>query len=96
MEKELELTILFDIYEGILSSKQKIYFKEYYFENNSLSEISENLNVSKNAVSKSLAKTSKDLYYFENQLKLMEKNKLLEMIKSLNKNEKITKLLERL
>ena len=54
MEKEIYLTILFDYYGELLTEKQQTYFKNYYFDNLSLAEISENLNVSRNAIHKEL------------------------------------------
>ena len=45
---------LFDYYGELLTEKQKEYFKFYYFDNLSLSEIAEENNISRNAVSKTL------------------------------------------
>ena len=46
MDEMTYLTILFDYYGDLFSDKQKSYFIDYYFNNLSLSEISENLNIS--------------------------------------------------
>ena len=54
MEDLVVLGILFDYYGELLNDKQKEYFKSYYFDNLSLQEISDNMNVSRNAVSKEL------------------------------------------
>ena len=42
MQKQILLTILYDYYGVLLTEKQQNYFKDYYFNNLSLSEISEN------------------------------------------------------
>ena len=46
MDEINNLIILYDYYGNLLTSSQQNYFVEYYFNNLSLSEISENLNVS--------------------------------------------------
>ena len=50
MEKREYLIILYDFYSELLSDKQKEHFEDYYFNNLSLGEISENENVSRNAI----------------------------------------------
>ena len=50
MEKEVYLTILFDYYGKLLTEKQQRYFSYYYFDNLSLGEIKDNLNISRNAI----------------------------------------------
>lgn len=42
MDKVIYLSNLFDYYGKLLSEKKQNYFKDYYFKNLSLSEISEN------------------------------------------------------
>ena len=53
---------LFDYYGELLTEKQKEYFKFYYFDNLSLSEIAEENNISRNAVSKTLKEVKEKLY----------------------------------
>ena len=60
MEDRIYLINLYDYYGDLLTEKQKEYFESYYFANLSLSEISENTKVSRNAVHKQL-KEVKDL-----------------------------------
>ena len=62
MEKYLYLNSLYDCYGKLLTKKQQMYFEEYYFENLSLSEISENDQVSRSAVSKQLKIVEQKLY----------------------------------
>jgi len=78
MDIVTHLTILFDHYEGLLNEKQKLYFIDYYFNNLSLSEMSENFNVSRNAIHKQLKAIEKKLYAYESKLKLFEKSQKLE------------------
>lgn len=80
MDERNNLIILYDYYGGLLSNKQQEYFEQYYFENLSLSEMSENLNISRNAIHKVLKNISVKLYKYEEILNLKEKNKKLEKI----------------
>ena len=89
MEKEIYLTILFDYYGELLTEKQQTYFKSYYFDNLSLAEISENLNVSRNAIHKELKYISEKLEYYEEHLKIYEKDKKLETLIEKMTDEKI-------
>ena len=84
---------LFDYYGELLTEKQKEYFKFYYFDNLSLSEIAEENNVSRNAVSKTLKEVKEKLDYYENILNLYSnKNKIKEII-SIEEFGKIEKYL---
>ena len=80
MEERDLLIILYDYYEGLLNDKQKEYFSLYYFDNLSLSEISENLGVSRNAIHKSLKSIEVLLLEYENKLKIYYKTKKIEDI----------------
>ena len=85
MDKRDYLIILYDYYGELLNEKQKTYFEEYYFNNLSLGEISENLNISRNAVHKCLIGIEEKLAYFEEKLKLYEKtNRIRDIIKENN------------
>ena len=84
---------LFDYYGELLTEKQKDYFKFYYFDNLSLSEIAEENNISRNAVSKTLKEVKEKLDYYENILNLYSnKNKIKEII-SIEEFGKIEKYL---
>ena len=67
----VELTNLFDIYESLLTDREKEIFKYYYYEDLSLSEISENLNITRTGVFNTLKKVEEKLLQYENNLKLM-------------------------
>lgn len=64
---------LYDIYGDLLDDKKRLYFEYYYFDNLSLGEISENLNISRNAVHKSLKIAEDKLKFYEDKLKLYKK-----------------------
>ena len=80
MENQVLLCILYDYYGELLTDKQKKYFIDYYFENLSLSEMSENYDISRNAIHKNLKETEEKLFYYEEKLKLYEKNKKIKKI----------------
>lgn len=96
MDKTIYLTNLYDYYEGLLTEKQKEYFKNYYFDNLSLSEISENKNISRNAIHKVIKETENKLNHYEKILNLYEKSlKIKELIKKIDNDikEKIEELI---
>ena len=66
---------LYDLYKNLLTDKQREYFEDYYFNNLSLSEISENYDISRNAVSKQLSTIREKLDEYEEKLSLFEKKK---------------------
>ena len=74
----VELTILYDYYGELLTSKQQLYYEDYYFNNLSLQEIAETYNISRNAVYNSLKEIEKKLIHYESVLKLYEKSKTIE------------------
>ena len=97
MDNTLYLTKLFDYYESLLTDKQKKYFIDYYIENLSLSEISENYNISRNAVHKQIKDVESKLIFYEDKLKLSEKEskikKILEKISDSKIKEEIEELI---
>ncbi len=96
MEKNVYLTILFDYYSNLLTDGQKKYFQNYYFDNLSLSEISENMNVSRNAVHKQLKVIEEKLNFYEETLKLYDKDKKLTEIINTISDPKIKEKLKEL
>lgn len=91
MEESIYYTELFDIYGSLLTEKQQEYFKDYYFDNLLLDEISENNNVSKNAVSKEIKRAKDLLDYYEDKLSLYKKR---EIIKDKLKDKRELELIE--
>ena len=95
MDNRLYLIDLYDIYGNTLTEKQQEYFEDYYFNNYSLSEISENYNVSRNAIHKNIKDSENKLIYLENILKVYDNNKRIkEIIKNSNLEDEITKIIE--
>ena len=87
MESRIYLTSLYDIYGTLLTDKQRKYFENYYFDNLSLSEISENEEISRNGVHKHINDAKEKLEYYEQELKIYERNKkIIEFSKKLDKN----------
>ena len=86
MKERLYLIDLYDIYGSLLTDKQQKYFEDYYFNNLSLSEISENEDITRNAIHKHIKDACEKLNYYEEKLKINEKNKkILEISKKLDK-----------
>lgn len=80
MEDREYICILFDYYGELLTEKQNEYFQDYYFDNLTLSEISENNGVSRNAVHKTLKETEEKLLFYEEKLNLYSKSKQIKKI----------------
>ena len=85
MDNRDYLIILYDYYGELLNEKQREYFELYYFDNLSLGEISENLDVSRNAVHKTIKLVMDKLLFYEDKLKVYYKsNKLLKIANDIN------------
>ena len=89
MQTREKLIILYDFYSELLNDKQKSYFEDYYFNNLSLGEISENENVSRNEVHKSIKSIEGKLYNYEEKLKLYQKSQELNEIAGSIRDEKL-------
>lgn len=78
MDKVILYNELFLCYQDLLTENEKTTFLDYYADDLTLSEIADNNNVSKSAISKTVNKVEEKLDYYENILKLNAKNKLIE------------------
>lgn len=94
MDSNFYLIDLYDIYGELLTEKQQKYFEDYYFDNLSLKEISENYNVSRNAIYNSLREVKEKLNTYESNLNIYKKNKKLKEIVTEIKDERIKSKLE--
>ena len=93
MNESVYLTILFDYYEKLLDEKDRECFKAYYFDNLSLGEIAELVDISRNAVHKRLKKTEEKLKYYEEVVGLYRKEqKIMSLIADEKIKEKIKEL----
>ena len=94
-EREYILT-LYEIYNKLLSDREREYFEYYYFEDYSLQEIADNNKVSKSYVGKLINGIENKLIKFEESLKINNKNnKIRDIIKNIDKDNasKIEELL---
>ena len=74
--KEREYILeLYELYNKLLTEREKTYFEDYYFEDLSLQEIADNNNVSKSYVGKFINIIINKLNKFEESLRINYKNK---------------------
>ena len=88
--------MLYDYYKELLTDKQREYYESYNFQDYSLSEISENEGVSRNAVHNQVRIVLERLDFYEDKLHLFQNaTKIRELIGDLDKNlkEKIEELI---
>jgi len=96
MKEREYLLALYELYNKLLTQREKNYFEDYYFEDYSLQEIADNNEVSKSYVGKYLSGIENKLIKYEKALNLNEKNnKIKSIISSLDDNvrSKIEELL---
>ena len=102
LEKKQRVNLLMDCYEDLLTEKQREYLSYYYDEDLSLSEIAEELDVSRNAVYDNLKRAVNALEDYENKLHLLQKHiermKLIDSIEEMQNetNETMNNYLEML
>lgn len=98
IEKNTYLIELFDQYANLLTRKQVLYLEYYLKYDLSLSEIAENINVSRSACFDLISRSVKKLNEYENKIKLVKnKKEIIENIKNNNiSKDDIIKLIERL
>jgi predicted DNA-binding protein YlxM (UPF0122 family) len=86
--EKLRLNNLYDIYGELLTEKQRMYFEYYYLQDYSLSEISDILNVSRNAVHMQLKNVVIHLENYESKLSILKNKKhIKKIIDKINKKE---------
>ncbi len=86
MEKNIQLSMLLEIYGKLLTQKQFDMVDLYYNQNLSLSEIAEEVSITRQGVRKSLIEAENKLYDYEEKLQFLK-------FKS-EKEEKIRKIME--
>ena len=98
MDKLVYLNNLFDLYGELLTDKQQMYFKDYYFDNLSYGEISDKYNVSRNAAFRQLKLIESKLELYEKKLKLYHKrekiNNILDRIDDAKLRDEIKEIIE--
>lgn len=81
MDDKFRLVELYLIYEGLLTDKQRLYFRSYALDDLSLQEVAENYQVSRNAVHNMIKGVVKALNKYEDTLKLYaKKNKIIKLL----------------
>ncbi len=95
MDKLVYLNDLFDIYSDLLTEKQRMYFKDYYFDNLSFGEIASKYNISRNAIFKQLKIIEDKLTFYEEKLKILSKKNKINDIIELIDDERIKDMLKR-
>ena len=88
MEKNVEISMLCQIYGKLLTEKQYSIINDYYNNDYTLSEIAENNGITRQAVRDIIKKGEKKLFEYE--------EKLLFMKRMLNQEEKIAQVLSEL
>lgn len=96
MEETIYFSNLYDYYGELLTEKQRNYFEEYYFQNLTLQEISENYGISRNAVHKQLKEVETKLGFYEEKLGLYKRYKELEEYLNKKNDEKIKEEIKRI
>ncbi len=87
MEDRVEISLLMDFYKPLLTEKQKNIMELYFDDDLSLAEIAELNNTSRQAIHDLIKRCYKQLLTYENKLNLLQK--------SINREEKIIKLLKK-
>ncbi len=77
-ERLIERGLLFDYYGGLLNEKNKRIYEAAAVEDMSLTEISEEMGISRQAVSDSLKRIDTKLQGYEKELALIKKSRILE------------------
>ncbi|MFW6238858.1 MAG: YlxM family DNA-binding protein [Halanaerobiales bacterium] len=94
LEKTIEITLLFDYYGRLLTDKQQEIFNLYYYQDLSLAEIAEKLEISRQAVHDHLQRGEKILANYENKLGLAGRadrvRRRLEDVINLLENDNLT------
>lgn len=95
IDKTIEISELYDLYQELLTDKQREYFEAYYHDDYSITEISENFSVSRNAVHDQIKKTVIKLYDYELKLNLRSKNHDFKIvIKKMKETKDLNEILE--
>ncbi len=85
IEKKIEISMLNQIYGNLLTNNQKQCIDDYYNKDLSLTEIAENINISRQGVRDVIKKGENRLFNYEEKLGIMNK--------TLKQEKKIEKLL---
>ena len=95
MEKNIQISILLELYGKMLTNKQLGAIEDYYNNDLSLAEISENVGITRQAVRDNIKQGEKKLFELEEKLGFMKKlSKLKEDIQNLKlENKELDKII---
>lgn len=108
LEKIIEISMLYDFYGQLLTAKQQEILKLYHEDNYSLSEIAEELGISRQGVHDALKKAEKVLHEYERKLGMINKfnetgkaiteidDEINQLMKENKVNEKLTARLNKI
>jgi len=84
LKKTIKITMLFDFYGSLLTEKQQQIIKSYFYDDLSLSEIADNIGISRQGVYDHLHRSEENLESYEAELGLLKKyNKIRKNINDL-------------
>jgi len=87
LKKTIRMTMLFDFYGSLLTDKQQKIVRSYFYNDLSLSEIADNIGISRQGVYDHLKRSEKSLKEYESELGLLSKYN--EIRKNINELEEI-------
>ena len=98
MPKNLKVAELLDIYGNLLNEKQRTSLEFYYYDDLSLSEIAENIGVSRQGVRDVIKRAENFLFFAEQELKLLERkeifNSTVQSLKNIELSSEAEKLVD--
>ena len=104
IEDNIKVARLLDVYGSLLTDKQHKIMSFYYFDNLTLSEIADNLNITRQAVNDCLTQATNSLENYEKELCILKKhdnlklriNNMLKKSTNEDLNNKLQEILEML
>ena len=97
MEKNIHISMLLEIYGKLLTAKQYDMIDLYYNQNLSLSEIAEEVNITRQGVRKNLVDAENKLFDYEEKLQILKhKLETLQIVEELIKETEYVRFKEKL
>ena len=104
MANNVEISILFDLYGEALTVKQRDYLNYYYNDDLSLSEVAEEIGISRQGVRELIKKAEEELRFYEEKLGLAGRfrntqrlaEQLIQLLKDADAGEEVRRAAEKL
>lgn len=100
LERLNQVVALYDVYQAMLTDKQREYLELYYQENLTLSEIATELGVSRNAVHDNIKRTEALLFDYEKKLAIFAREQgrqeIYEQLRDSTNDECVLALIQKL